>query len=159
MWNGIWNINPLNDVDGLDWGVSPMPLIGTEKATWAGSHHFAIMNKRPLDENKVQASKVFINWVSQQSIEYAKAGQIPARASVRESQAFKNLEEQSTLAKQLPYVHFTPTVPGISDVAPTTWHTAVNEAVLGKTEPQAGLDAAAERADQLLEENRQKYQV
>ncbi len=159
MWNGIWNINPLNDVDGLDWGVSPMPQIGTEKATWAGSHHFAIMNKRPLDENKVQASKVFINWVSQQSIEYAKAGQIPARKTVRESQAFKNLEEQSTLAKQLPYVHFTPTVPGIADVAPTTWHTAVNEAVLGKTEPQAGLDAAAKRANQLLEENRQKYQA
>ena len=159
MWNGIWNINPLNDVDGLDWGVSPMPQIGSEKATWAGSHHFAIMNKRPLDENKVQASKVFINWVSQQSIDYAKAGQIPARASVRESQAFKNLEEQSTLAKQLPYVHFTPTVPGIADVAPTTWHTAVNEAVLGKTEPQAGLDAAAKRANQLLEENSQKYQA
>jgi multiple sugar transport system substrate-binding protein len=159
MWNGIWNINPLNDVDGLDWGVSPMPQIGTEKATWAGSHHFAIMNKRPLDENKVQASKVFINWVSQQSIEYAKAGQIPARKTVRESQAFKKLEEQSTLAKQLPYVHFTPTVPGIADVAPTTWHTAVNEAVLGKTEPQAGLDAAASRANQLLEENRQKYQA
>ena len=159
MWNGIWNINPLNDVDGLDWGVSPMPQIGTEKATWAGSHHFAIMNKRPLDENKVAASKVFINWVSQKSIEYAKAGQIPARKTVRESQEFKNLEEQSTLAKQLPYVHFTPTVPGIADVAPTTWHTAVNEAVLGKTEPQAGLDAAAERANQLLEENRQKYQA
>jgi hypothetical protein len=136
MWNGIWNINPLNDVDGLDWGVSPMPRIGTEKATWAGSHHFAIMNKRPLDENKVQASKVFINWVSQQSIEYAKAGQIPARKSVRESQAFKNLEEQSTLAEQLPYVHFTPTVPGIADVAPTTFDTAVNEALLKDGAPR-----------------------
>ncbi len=159
MWNGIWNINPLNDVEGLDWGVSPMPQIGTEKATWAGSHHFAIMNKQPLDENKVQASKVFINWVSQQSIEYAKAGQIPARASVRESQAFKQLEEQSIFAKQLDYVHFTPTAPGIADVAPTSWHTAINEAVLGKTEPKPALDAAAERANQLLEENRQKYQA
>jgi len=159
MWNGIWNINPLNEVDGLNWGVSPIPQIGTERATWAGSHHFAIMNKRPLDENKVQASKVFINWVSKQSIEYAKAGQIPARASVRESQAFKNLEEQSTLAKQLPYVHFTPTVPGIADVAPSTFDTAVNEAVLLKTDPKPALDAAASRANQLLEENRQKYQA
>jgi len=31
--------------------------------------------------------------------------------------------------------------------------------VLLKTEPKAALDAAAERADQLLEENRQKYQA
>jgi len=159
MWNGIWNINPLNDVEGLDWGVSPIPQIGTEKATWAGSHNFAIMNKQPLDENKVQASKVFINWVSKKSIEYAKAGQIPARKTVRESQAFKNLEEQSILAKQLPYVHFTPTVPGIADVQPTTFDTAVNEAVLLKTDPEPALDAAASRANQLLEENRQKYQA
>jgi hypothetical protein len=28
-----------------------------------------------------------------------------------------------------------------------------------KTEPKAALDAAASRADQLLEENRQKYQA
>jgi multiple sugar transport system substrate-binding protein len=159
MWNGIWNINPLNDVDGLDWGVSPLPQIGTQKATWAGSHNFVIMNKRPLDDNKVQASKVFINWISQHSIEYAKAGQIPARKSVRESQAFKNLKEQSTLAQQLPYVHFIPAVPGIADVEPTTFDRAVNEAVLLKTEPKAALDAAAERANQLLEENRQKYQA
>ena len=72
---------------------------------------------------------------------------------------FKNLEEQSTLAKQIPYVHFIPAVPGISDVGPTTFFKAVNEAVLLKTEPKAALDAAAERADQLLEENRQKYQA
>ena len=159
MWNGIWNINPLNEVDGLDWGVSPLPQIGSEKAAWAGSHNFVIMNKRPLDNNKVQASKVFINWVSQQSIDYAKAGQIPARASVRESQAFQNLEEQSILAEQLPYVHFIPAVPGIADVQTTTFERAVNEAVLLKTEPKAALDAAAQRADQLLEENRQKYQA
>ncbi len=159
MWNGIWNINPLNDVKGLEWGVAPLPQIGQEKGAWAGSHNFVILNKRPLDNNKVQASKVFINWISQRSIEWAKAGQIPARKSVRESQEFQNLEEQSTLAQQVPYVHFVPAVPGIADVQPTTFDRAVNEAVLLKTEPKPALDAAAERANQLLEENRQKYQA
>jgi multiple sugar transport system substrate-binding protein len=159
MWNGIWNINPLKEVEGLEWGVAPLPQIGTEKAAWAGTHQFVIMNKRPLDPNKVQASKVFINWISERSIEWAKAGQIPARAAVRESQEFKSLEEQATLAKQVPYVHFVPPVPGIAEVGLTTFERAVNEAVLLKTEPKAALDAAASRADQLLEENRQKYQA
>jgi len=159
MWNGIWNINPLKEVKGLEWGVAPLPQIGTENAAWAGSHQFVIMNKQPLDENKVQASKVFINWISQKSIEWAKAGQIPARNSVRESQEFKSLEEQATLAKQVPYVHFVPAVPGIAEVGLTTYEPAVNEAVLLKTEPKAALDAAASRADKLLEENRQKYQA
>ena len=158
-WNGIWHINTFKELDDLEWGVAPVPRIGSEKGVWANSHNFVIMNKQPLDENKVQASKVFINWISQKSIEWAKAGQVPARKSVRESQAFQGLEEQSLLAQQVPYVHFVPSVPGIADVQTTTFEQAVNEAVLLKKEPKAALDEAASRADQLLEENRQKYQA
>jgi multiple sugar transport system substrate-binding protein len=50
-------------------------------------------------------------------------------------------------------------VPGIAEVGLTTYERAINEAVLLKTEPKAALDAAASRADKLLEENRQKYQA
>ena len=74
------------------------------------------MNQQPLDDNKVQASKVFINWISQNSLEWAKAGQIPARASVRDSQEFQNLQPQATLAEQIPNLNFVPPVPGIGDV-------------------------------------------
>jgi multiple sugar transport system substrate-binding protein len=158
-WNGIWQINAFKEVEDLDWGVVPVPQIGSEKAVWSGSHNFVIMNQTPPDQNKQQAARVFINWISQQSIEWAKAGQIPARNSVRESQEFQTLEEQSQFAKQVPYVHFVPPVPGIGDVQPTTFDVAVNEAVLLKTEPKAALDDAASRANQLLEENRQKYQA
>jgi multiple sugar transport system substrate-binding protein len=159
MWNGIWNINVFKELEDFEWGVAPVPQIGSEKGVWSGSHNFVIMNKQPLDDNKVQASKVFINWISQQSIEWAKAGQVPARNSVRESQEFQSLEEQSTLAQQVDYVHFVPPVPGIADVQTTTFEQAVNEAVLLKKEPKPALDDAASRANQLLEENRQKYQA
>jgi multiple sugar transport system substrate-binding protein len=159
MWNGIWNINPLNEVEGLDWGVAPVARIGSEDAVWAGSHNFVIMNKPSQDENKIQASRVFINWISQQSGAWAEAGQVPARASVRESEEFQSLEEQSALAEQLPYVNFVPAVPGIGDVQPTTFDQAVNEAVLLRKEPRVALDEAAERADRLLEENRERYQA
>jgi len=158
-WNGIWQINTFKELDDLDWGVAPVPQIGTEKGVWANSHNFVIMNKQPLDDNKVQASKVFINWISQKSIEWAKAGQVPARKSVRESQAFQGLQEQSQLAQQVPYMRFVPSVPGIADVQTTTFEQAVNEAVLLKKEPKTALDEAASRANQLLEENRQKYQA
>ena len=158
-WNGIWQINAFKEVDDLEWGVAPVPQIGSEKGVWSGSHNFVIMNRTPPDENKQQAARVFINWVSQRSIEWAKAGQIPARNSVRESQEFQNLQEQSKLAQQVDYVTFVPPVPGIGDVQPTTFDQAVNEAVLLKKEPKTALDEAAARANQLLEENRQKYQA
>lgn len=159
LWNGIWNITPFKAIKDLDWGVSALPQIGSEKAAWAGSHNFTIMRQRQQDDNKIQASKVFINWISEKSIEWAKAGQVPARNSVRESEEFAALTEQAALAEQVPDLHFVPPVPGIGDVQPTTFDQAVNEAVLGKKEPKAALDEAASRADKLLEENRQKYQA
>lgn len=158
IWNGIWMINAYKEVPDLEWGVAPLPQIGSEKGTWASSHNFVIMRQRSQDDNKLQAAKVFINWISEHSIEWAKSGQIPARNSVRESEEFQSLEEQSTFAEQLPYVHFGPIVPGIRDVQEQALDTAINEAVLLKKEPEAALDEAVQQANQLLEENRQKYE-
>jgi multiple sugar transport system substrate-binding protein len=159
MWNGIWNIHPLNDVKGLEWGAAPLPRIGSEKGAWASSHNFVIMNKRGQDPNKVAASKVFINWISQRSAEWAKAGQVPARNSVRNSQEFQSLKWQPVFAEEISYVNFTPPVPGIADVYTGSLDPAINEAVLLKKEPEAALDEAASKANQLLEENEQKYQA
>ncbi|MBA2619171.1 MAG: ABC transporter substrate-binding protein [Rubrobacter sp.] len=159
MWNGIWHINTFKEVKDLNWGATQLPQIGSEKAAWAGSHNFVIMQKRPLDTNKVQASKVFINWISQQSIEWAKAGQVPARKNVRESQAFQSLQWQPKFAEEIPYVHFIPPEPGIADVQPETFDLAVNQAVLLKQDPKPALDEAAARADKLLQANREKYQA
>jgi multiple sugar transport system substrate-binding protein len=158
-WNGIWQINALKEVEDLDWGVAPLPRIGSDDATFANSHNFVITQQATTDQNKVEASQVFINWISQQSIEWAESGQIPARNSVRESQEFEDLPEQATIAQEVPYVHFRPPVPGIGDIQPETYDQAVNEAVLRQSDPQTALDEAAERADQLLEENRQKYET
>ncbi|MDQ3923471.1 MAG: ABC transporter substrate-binding protein, partial [Actinomycetota bacterium] len=145
-WNGIWQINALKEVEDLDWGVAPLPQIGSADATWANSHNFVITQQATTDQNKVEASQVFINWISQQSIEWARAGQIPARNSVRESQEFEDLPEQSTIAQEVSYIHFRPPVPGIGDIQPETYDQAVNEAVLRQSDPQTALDEAAERA-------------
>ncbi|MDQ3910540.1 MAG: extracellular solute-binding protein [Actinomycetota bacterium] len=156
-WNGVWQINEFKNVEDLDWDVAPLPRIGSEDATWSGSHNFVIMNQSSTDQNKVDAASTFINWISQQSIEWAKAGQIPARSTVRDSQDFKDLKEQSTIAEQTSDLHFVPPVPGIEDVQTGSFDTAVNEAVLQQKDPKTALDDAAEKADQILEDNRQKY--
>jgi multiple sugar transport system substrate-binding protein len=157
-WSGIWNINPLREA-GVNYGAAPLPQIGSQKATWANSHNFVIPNKRGQDPNKIAAAKVFINWVTSNSAEWAEAGQVPARDSARESAAFQSLELQNKIAQQLPYVHFPPPVPGIADVQIQALDPAVNEVLLLKKEPKAALDEAASQADQLLKENRQKYQA
>lgn len=72
IWNGIWMINAYKEIGELEWGVSPLPQIGDERAAWAGSHNFVIMNQQDQDPNKLQASKVFINWITEHSLEWAK---------------------------------------------------------------------------------------
>lgn len=157
-WNGIWAINIFGENKDLDWGVAPLPQIGSEKGAWAGSHNFVVMRQKTPDDNKLQASKVFINWISQNSLEWAKGGQIPARKSVRESGGFEDLKLQSILAEQVPYLNFVPPVPGIGDVETNALDVAVNEAITLKKSPKQALQDGAAKADKLLEENRQKYQ-
>lgn len=154
-WDGIWQTQDLKKTD-LEWDVSPLPQIGSEQAAWAGSHNLVIMKQRRADDNKLQAGKTFINWVSEKSIEWAKAGQIPARNTVRESAEFEGLEHQAELAKQQDYVVFFPSWPGIGDVI-AEMEQAVNRAVLGKQSPQASLAQAAGKADKLLQDNKKKY--
>ncbi|MDP8911170.1 MAG: ABC transporter substrate-binding protein [Actinomycetota bacterium] len=154
-WDGIWQTQDLKKTK-LNWGVAPLPKIFDENAAWAGSHQLVITRQGSADQNKLQAGKVFINWISEKSIEWAKAGQVPARNSVRNSEEFKALKHQSTLAQQIDHVHFPPAVPGIGD-AQLEMEQAVNRAVLGKQSPKQALDQAAKRANQLLEQNRKKY--
>lgn len=155
-WNGIWNINTLKEIPDLQWGVAPLPNIGGTDAAWAGSHNFVIMRQRQPNDDKLAAARVFINWVSQQSIAWAEGGQVPARNEVRESAEFEALPEQSALAQQVDYLHFPPSVPGISE-AFADFDQALNEAVLLTKEPAAALSEAADRASKKLEENRERY--
>ena len=156
-WDGIWQTQDLKKTD-LKWDVAELPQIGDERAAWAGSHNMVIMRQPRPDENKLEAGKVFINWISEHSIQWAKAGQVPARNSVRNSREFKALKHQSTFAREAEYVRFPPAVPGIGD-AQLEMEQAVNRAVLMKQSPKQSLDQAASKANKLLEQNKKKYQA
>jgi multiple sugar transport system substrate-binding protein len=156
-WDGIWMMNEWSTVNDLQWGVAPVPTIGDQPAVWASSHNFVVMRQQQPDQNKLEAARVFISWFSEHSIDWAKSGQIPARNSVRESAAFQKLDTQSTLAQQLPNVVFPPAVAGIGDITTPTFETAVNEAVLGRKSVRDALTEAAQTANQMLAENREKY--
>jgi multiple sugar transport system substrate-binding protein len=154
--NGIWQVNDLKKSPEVQWGVAAVPQIGTRKAVWANSHNFTIVQQKAADGNKVAGAKVFINWLSQHSLDWAAGGQVPARNAVRDDPKFKELTEINTLAAELPDAAFPPAAPGIGDVT-NLFYTAFNEAVLGKKSPKQALDDGVAKADKLLEDNRKKY--
>lgn len=157
--DGIWMMNEWAKVKGLEWEAAKFPTIGDKPAVWASSHNFVVTSQAAKDQNKLAASRAFISYISGKSLEWAKSGQVPARASVRDSAEFKALKVQSTLAEQLPDVQFPPSVPGIGEVVAPTYEAAVNEAILGKKASKAALDDAAKKADSLLKANQSKYQA
>src|SRR6185436_12720764 len=55
-----------------------------KKATWAQSHQFALPKQRNQDAAKREAVLKFVKWMGEHSVDWAKAGQVPARNSARQ---------------------------------------------------------------------------
>lgn len=156
-WDGIWQINDLKaNARDLRWGMSPVPNIGGTAAVWSASHNFVLTSQGAQDKNKVTAAKFFIDYMSKQSTEWAKAGMIPARNSVRADQAVAALP-QIALAKDVGVFRFLPALPGVGDVQSKALELAVQQAVLKKASPAEALKDGVATADKLLSDNRKKY--
>src|SRR3712207_8067404 len=68
---------------GGDLGIAPIPEI-FGPGTWGGSHNLAVTTAAANDPNLKQAAYYFMDWFSQNSLNWGAAGQIPARNEVRE---------------------------------------------------------------------------
>jgi multiple sugar transport system substrate-binding protein len=51
---------------------------------------------------------VFVKWIGDNSLAWAKTGKMPAKLTTLNSDEFKALPEQSLIATSLDYVHFPP---------------------------------------------------
>ncbi|PTX64433.1 multiple sugar transport system substrate-binding protein [Melghirimyces profundicolus] len=148
--NGIWMINGLKEQKGLKFAAAPLPQFGDQKATWASSHNLVLPKQRDEDPKKTEAAMTFVDYVTENSLAWAKAGQIPARNSVRESDEFKALKEQSQFAKQVDYLKFHNPTPTFVDVWSPT-EQAINKVLLGQKEPEEALNQAAKKGEKMAE--------
>ena len=98
---------------------------------------------------------MFVNLISQQSLAWAKAGQVPVQHSVREAVEFKALKDQATLGTQIDVQPSAPSPRGVIADA-TGWVKALNESVLGIKEPQAAV-RRSRSGTKILESNKKKY--
>jgi multiple sugar transport system substrate-binding protein len=156
MINGPWMTTPLSENKKLKWKAAPVPNIGGKLATWAGSHQFVLPRQIKADQNKQRAARVFLNWISEQSLNWADAGMVPARNSVRELPEFAQKGAVTEFAKELDFIQFNPPIPGVRDQRPE-WNTAVSNAILGKQDIAAALAEGGQKANKILAANKKKY--
>jgi multiple sugar transport system substrate-binding protein len=154
-WDGIWQINDLKEND-TPFGIAAIPTIGDSFAVWANSHNFFVTRQATQDDDKYDAARVFIDWMSKQSADWAGAGMIPARTSVRESAGVQSTT-QAPVAEQIDGMRFLPAVPGLGQVQTATLEVAVNEATLLKKPPADALREAAAQASEQMQANLEKF--
>lgn len=159
IWNGIWQVaNVTGSGVTFNGQATAVPQIGTQPAVWAGMASLSLpAHKKGVDKCKDAAAAVFIKYLLDHSDDWSKAGNIPAYNPARNSAAFKQLHPQSDIAPSVENPVFPPAIPGISDAfAPLG--DAVGAVMSGSTTDIKGaLDSAAQKADQILAQNKAKY--
>jgi multiple sugar transport system substrate-binding protein len=158
VWNGIWQTSNVTGTGvEFDGRATAVPQIGPNMAVWAGSHQLTLPMHKTVDPCKDTAAAAFIKYIVQNSVTWAKAGQIPASKSVRESAEFKAIEPQASIAPSVEFAIFPPSIPGITDAFGPLGE-AVGAVMNGTaTDIKAALDDAATRANEILAQNKSTY--
>jgi multiple sugar transport system substrate-binding protein len=106
VFDGVYMVGDLERVEGLDYIGAPLPSIGSHPGTMADSHCLCIRDGiSPAERNAVER---FIRYLSAHSLEWAEAGQVPARKSIRALPGFKKLQVQYQFSRQIPWMMYPP---------------------------------------------------
>ncbi|SMQ78478.1 multiple sugar transport system substrate-binding protein [Bacillus sp. OV166] len=96
---GIWMQNSLNEAKKLNWGLTSFPQISPDKiVNWTSSHQFVMFKDKNRSEEKTKGIMDFLDYVRENSLPWAKAGQNPAALATLEDPEYQNLP-QSFLVK------------------------------------------------------------
>jgi multiple sugar transport system substrate-binding protein len=146
--NGPWMKGQF-DESGLNYGVAPVPRLGTKQdAVFGGSHTFVVPSAGK-DEKILAGIGDFLKYVAGHSMDWVESGQAVASKNILQSDEFNKLEHQSSAAKQFDYANFAPRVLNWGTISEPLWG-EVNLALLGKKEAKKALDDAAKKSTQVM---------
>ncbi|MFQ3544420.1 ABC transporter substrate-binding protein [Halobacillus rhizosphaerae] len=142
--NGPWMMNQFEEA-GINYGVAPVPQLGTEKqAVFANSHTFVIP-KQVEDQDKIDGITDFLGYVKENGMAWAESGQAPASKAVYESDEFQKMKQQPQVAKQFDDVVFSPRVENWGQISEPLYQ-AINEVLLGQKDAKEALKEAQQKA-------------
>ena len=147
---GIYMLSSLEGQKNLKFAGAPCPVFGDKPGAWANSHMLVMPAK--IDPAKRDAAWLFIKYLSDKSLAWAKGGQVPVRKSILNSSEFSSLSVQYEFSKQLPYINYMPSSISLNQALP--FFDAAVEAVLCNMK---SADDALSEADRRIDEvmNRQ----
>ena len=143
---GIYMLASLEEQKGVSF--AGVPQFGPKPAVWGGSH--LLCQPAVITPERAGAAWRLMRFLSDDSLLWAKGGQIPARLSVLRSPQFAALPVQSQFARQLPYVQYEPLVPKLNALDPFV-DPAIEAVLLDLQTPEQAMRDACRRIRQVLE--------
>ncbi|CEE00324.1 family 1 extracellular solute-binding protein [Caldibacillus thermoamylovorans] len=144
---GVWATGNFEKESSLDFSAVDFPQLFDHPAAWGDSHTLVI----PTQENKDKqlAAAKFANWVTENGVMWAKAGHVPSKTTVVESEEFKATKYRPKYADVMKSVAYMP----YSDKL-----TSINDAILeslveinyGHMTIEEGLAEAQKKVEDLL---------
>jgi multiple sugar transport system substrate-binding protein len=152
--HGPWWISDLAKLDFV--GFAPLPTIGDQPATWGGSHQLALTSDDPTTQ---AAAAVWIRWLSDNSAQWAKAGQVPARTSAREDPELATIAPPiANIIESANTVKILPPVPALEPALWDQFGPVIDAYLAGdQTDAKAALDEANAKSQQTMDENLSTY--
>lgn len=153
VWDGIFMLGDLKRLDGHPYMGAPLPQIGPYPGTFGDSHIICI--RKGIDPRQREAAARFARFISDHSLEWADAGQVPARRSIRDSEAFAALQVQYAFSQQLEHLQYPPRTPSINEFQLHV-NLAVEKAIRGRMTAAEALREANESYTRYLAADRQE---
>lgn len=148
VFEGIYVLPDVRRQADLDWGAAPLPLLGSQRATWGESH--SLVMRHDLSGRRLNAARRFIKFLSDNSLDWAEGGQVPVRQSLRDTDRFRAMYAQNQFAKQIPYVAYLPPAPFVFEYL-RAFDDAIELALRGTNSAQVALAAADQIVQPVIE--------
>jgi multiple sugar transport system substrate-binding protein len=145
---GIWMYNNIKEA-GLNAKMYDYPVFDANvKGNWTSSHQFVIPKNDKRDAERTKAVLDFIDYVGNNSLEWAKAGQVPAHVAIKEVAEFKEMPQafvadESDELKIYNYKYYGYAVESLDKVLP--------EILFGRMTAEDGLKQAVQETKDRIE--------
>lgn len=152
---GPWAMYDFNKYESLEYGTTPLPVIYDQPATWGDSHVLVLTATDNVQ--KMEAGMKLIKFLSDESLIWTqKAGHLPVRKEVLESEEFKNLKLSKAFAESLPFTHYYPPIVKREEVfgreATSPLVVMIESVMLNRETPENAIRKAADTINQILAE-------
>ncbi|NLM97043.1 MAG: extracellular solute-binding protein [Halanaerobiaceae bacterium] len=87
---GVWDYNAINQAKNLNWGMTNTIAYSPDKVVnYANSNQFILLKSNERSEEKLKVIADFLNFVRENTLEWARSGQVPASRSADNETEFK----------------------------------------------------------------------